>query len=277
MSEPNTAAKGTSATGPIGIVVAMVAELRHLLEAVGGDRDTQAGIWTEHHLIVAGTPVVAVRSGMGTVNAAAATEAVLDRHQPRALLNFGCSGAHRRDIMPGDVVVGERAVHHAAVHLLASGEEHFVGSSYEVGGESMDAAELAADPHLLSIARDAATGWTPEPWPRELGWPASVPPRAAQVHQGVVASADIWTQQHARLDILHQRHGSLCEDMEAAAIAHICARHAVPFLTIKDISNNEYHAVTDISEGFTSFPTAEVGKRAATLTLRVLERLASGG
>jgi len=277
MSEPTIGDRETSAAGPIGLVVAMDAELHHLLDAVESRREAHAGIWTEQHLMVAGQPVIAVRSGMGMVNAAAATEALLDRHHPRALLNFGCSGAHRRDIMPGDVVIGERAVHHAAVHLLASGEEHFVGSSYEVGGEVMDAAELTADPHLLAVAVDAAAGWIPEPWPEELGWPATVPHRAARVHRGVVASADIWTQQHARLDILHQRHDSLCEDMEAAAIAHVCGRHQVPFLTIKDISNNEYHAVTDIAEGFTAFPTAEVGKRAARLIRRVLEHLATAG
>jgi hypothetical protein len=48
----------------------------------------------------------------------------------------------------------------------------------------------------------------------------------------------------------------------------------VPFLTIKDISNNEYHAPTDLLGGSADFPLAEVGKRAAALTLRVLEAMA---
>jgi nucleoside phosphorylase len=61
--------------------------------------------------------------------------------------------------------------------------------------------------------------------------------------------------------------------MEAAAIAQVCALHGVPFLTIKDLSNNEFHAQTDIAGGFTDFPTEEVGKRAAALTHRLLEVL----
>ena len=65
--------------------------------------------------------------------------------------------------------------------------------------------------------------------------------------------------------------------MEAAAIAQVCARHGVPFLSIKDISNNEFHAASDLTGGFTDFPTAEVGKRAAMLTLRLVERLAAKG
>ena len=227
------------ATGdPVGLVVAMEAELRHLLERVEVERKVADGHWLDRHLTAGGVPLVALRSGMGTINAAAATEHLIASHRPRVVLNYGCSGAHRRDILPGDVVIGEAAVHHGAVHILASGEEHFVGSSYDVGGESMNPAEIPADPALLALAREAAAGWTPEPWPRDLGWPPTVPYREPLVHSGVIASADIWTQAHARLELLHQRHRSLCEEMEAAAIAHICARHGVPFLAIKDISNN---------------------------------------
>ena len=257
---------------PIGIVVAMEAELRHLLEAVPNQRVTQDGIWVDHHLTISGVSVVAVCSGMGMVSAAAAAERLINAHAPRAVLNFGCSGAHRRDVLPGDVVIGAAMVHHGKYHVLPSGEEHYTGFGYDVGGEAMAPAALASDPTLLALAEDAAAGWSPEPWPPAL-WPPGLPERAPVVHTGVVASADIWTQAHALLDRLHERHGSLCEEMEAAAIGQICAMHGVPFLPIKDISNNEFHAATDIAGGFGDFPTAEVGKRAAALVPRVLARL----
>jgi len=251
----------------------MEAELRHLLERVGVEREVPDGPWRDRHLAMDGVRGVAICSGMGMVNAAAATEHLIERHRPAAVLNFGCSGAHHRDILPGDVVIGEATVHHGAVHILAGGEEHFVGAATEVGGELFPAREWPADPTLLRLAREAAAGWTPEPWPRELSWPAAVPYREPVIHAGVVASADIWTQSHARLEVLHERHRSLCEDMEAAAIAQVCARHGLPFLTIKDVSNNEFHAATDIAGGFGEFPTAEVGKRAGALVLRVIERI----
>ena len=266
----------TDDSAPVGLVVAMEAELRHLLERVGVERVADDGVWIDRHLTVAGVPTVALCSGMGMVNAAAGAEHLIATHRPRAILNFGCSGAHTRDVLPGDVVVGEATVNHAAVHILPSGEDLFVGASYDVAGETMTSGALQADPALLALAREAAAGWAPEPWPRELGWPPRVPYRKPAVHLGVVASSDTWTQAHARLDLLHGRHRSLCEDMEAAAIAQVCARHGVPFLTIKDISNNEFHAASDLAGGFTDFPTAEVGKRAAALTLRVIERLAGG-
>jgi adenosylhomocysteine nucleosidase len=256
---------------PIGIVVAMDAELRHLIERIEITREEQDGIWLDRRAEVGGHPLVIVRSGMGMVNAAAATERLIHVHKPRAIINFGCSGAHRRDVLPGDVVIGDRSVNHGAVHILASGEELYKGVAYEVGGETMSSSDLRSDPELVGLAHRAAQGWTPEPWPREAGWPESVPYCEPHVHVGAVASADIWTQAHARLDLLHDRHGTLCEDMEAAAIAQVCAMHGTPFVPIKDISNNEYHAATDLIGDFAEFPTAEVGKRAASLVLRMLK------
>jgi adenosylhomocysteine nucleosidase len=253
----------------------MEAELRHLLEAIGSVHEMRHAIWLVRYATVAGLPLVAVRSGMGLVNAAAATEWVINTYQPRMVLNYGCAGAHHRDIMPGDVIIGTCVIHHGAVQHLATGEERHVGFSYEIGGERLDASQLPCAPELVQAARTAATDHVPTPWPRDLHWPPTVPYRRPVIHTGAIASADIWTQSPARLDLLHRQHSSLCEDMEAAAVAQVCALHSVPFLTIKDISNNEFHTATDITGDFSNFPRAEVGRRAAVLVLRLLEQLAA--
>jgi len=41
----------------------------------------------------------------------------------------------------------------------------------------------------------------------------------------------------SRGDELYDRFGGLCENMEGAAAAHICAIYAIPFLEIRGISN----------------------------------------
>ena len=98
--------------------------------------------------------------------------------------------------------------------------------------------------------------------------------REARIVEGPVASADIWTQEVAGLDRLHRLHGSLCEDMEAASINQIAARHGRPFLTIKDIINNERHAQTRLVQeaiGFEAdFPIQEAGRRAAIVLAEVI-------
>lgn len=259
---------------PIGLVVAMEAELIHTLRRYPPTASDQRGIWHFHHFEIGRSKIIAVRSGMGLINAAAGTERLIAEYSPRIVLNFGCSGAHRREIMPGDIVVGQRVVHHSAMQILKDGSERYAGFGYEVAGERMDAAELATDAALLAAAESLSERFTAEAWPAELFWPRGVERRAPMIHNGVVASADIWTQAIERLDILHTRHQSLCEDMEAAAIAQVCALHAVPFLTVKDISNNEYLQASDL-EGFTDFPIEQIGKRASDFVCRLIEELPS--
>ncbi|MER3437895.1 MAG: hypothetical protein C4346_10070, partial [Chloroflexota bacterium] len=211
----------------------------------------------------------------GLLNASAATEHLIAFHAPTIVLNVGCAGAHRRDLLPGDMVIGERVVHTSAVHILPDGTEHHVGAGYEVNGERVPAATVLADAQLVALAQEVAQEYRPQPWPDHASWPAGIPRRAPQIVTGAVASADIWTQALDRLDDLHRRHGTLCEDMEAAAIAHRCAHYGIPFLTIKDISNNEFHCASDVIT-FTDFPIHEVGKRAAGLVVRLIQRLELG-
>ncbi len=242
----------------------MPSELQHLPELphlpVPGDSPWPAVTWRQ-----GAVEITAVLCGIGMIRAAAATEATVLHDQPDAVLNFGCTGAHRPDVNIGDVIIGTRTVPHGTMIIDPEGMNQY--STHD----GVDAPEpgltgIAADPGLLAIARDAAEGWVPDTWGGRNPSP--------RVLEGVVASADIWTQSPAGIEALAERHLSLCEDMEAAAIATICALHDVPFLTIKDISNNELQQVTIFDPEGTHLPEAEVGRRAGILTGRVIAAIA---
>jgi adenosylhomocysteine nucleosidase len=259
--------------GPIAVIVAMEPELKHLADRLDQVSETRHGPWAVRHMRRGNLDVRLLCCGIGMINAAAGTEFLCDHHQPAAMLNFGCTGAHTRDLLPGDVVIGEATVHHGAFHVLETGDIYFPEADYTVTGETVVSNERPCDPALVAAARSAAVGFTPDPWPIALGWPKDIPHRAGRVAAGVVASADIWNQQPSRIDMLHARHRSLCEDMEAAAMNRICGRWNVPFLTIKDISNNEYHIVSDLQGDIEVLPASEIGRRSADLVLRTLDHL----
>ena len=281
---------------PIAIVVAMRSELRHLFARLELDapapgssdpslamlteddrraltelpaptRAPLAGTWPLWSGTIDGQPVLAVLAGIGPANAAGALGSLLATIPVRAVISYGCAGAHRRDLDLGDVVIADRSVNHAAYDLLPDGMERYRGNAAATGPDPMPPSETPSDPALLAAAHRAAAGWQPEPWPGTGRVPA--------VLTGAIASADVWTQAIARLDILNGRHGTLCEEMEAAALGVVCQRLAIPFLAIKDISNNEYRTVTDIAGGMDEFPLAEVGRRAAALVVRTVGELAA--
>jgi nucleoside phosphorylase len=133
-----------------------------------------------------------------------------------------------------------------------------MGFDFHVGDVRTQSEAIAADPGLLALARRAAEGCVLPPWPGEA--------EAPRVLVGAVASADIWTQHGESIRTLHDLHGSLCEEMEAAAIAQVAAIHGVPFLAVKDISNNELRRATEATAlGWPSLADLglELGRRAA--------------
>ncbi|MCC6703628.1 MAG: 5'-methylthioadenosine/S-adenosylhomocysteine nucleosidase [Thermomicrobiales bacterium] len=261
---------------PIVAVIAMQVELDHLLAGSAIERRESNGPWSVWHCSFHGQPVVAVLAGIGMVNAAAATEFAINAFGPRAVVNSGCTGAHIDTLGQGDVVIGTATVYHAAMQILATGEERHVGFSFATPNGEVKTRALAADPALLALARTVANEIELPNWQADLAWDAPEPRRPVRIVEGPVASADVWTQQVTRLDHLHALHGTLCEDMEAAAVNQIAARHELPFLSVKDIINNERHAQTRLIQeaiGFEAeFPIQEAGRRSAMLLAEVLRR-----
>lgn len=256
----------------IVVMVAMEAELVHLRRHATSAAPRRIALWDAYDLVIAGKPILAVRSGIGMLNAAASTERVIAEVAPTRILNFGCAGAHRRDIMPGDIVIGAQTVNVGAVNILRDGREAHFGRGKENSGERIFPAIIDADPGLLATATHVAQHLTIPPWPESLSWPSSVSRRAPHVHVGPIASSEIWTQNLDRLDVLHGRYGTLSEDNESGGFAHVAYIHAIPYLSIKDISNNEYHVQSDLA-GYSDFPIAEVGKRAAGLVAALIAAL----
>lgn len=256
----------------IALVAAMETELAHALRQIEDLSPARLGPWRVFRGRVRGRPVTAMAVGIGLVNAAAALAALMTAERVAAVLNFGCAGAHRRDILPGDVVVGTSVVAYGSVLVLPDGTERYAGFRWDLDGETVKREALAADPELIAAALDAAQEWQPDPWP----W-APAGARDPRVHAGVVASADCWTQHLPRIAALHGRHGSLCEEMEAAALAQVAAFHGVPFLAIKDISNNELLTPTLFGTDGSGLRDRrhELGARSFALTQRIVQRLAA--
>jgi nucleoside phosphorylase len=91
---------------------------------------------------------------------------------------------------------------------------------------------------------------------------------------GTVASADRWNRAPTSIAALVEQHDSQCEDMEAAAIGLVCASHEMPFLTIKDISNNELLRSTSTGRAMLKeLGPEQVARRAATFTFALLHDL----
>jgi adenosylhomocysteine nucleosidase len=259
---------------PIAIICALDWELAHL-RGLLPDGPTED--WHDGHLAFLGQvgeqPLVLAACGMGMVSAAAGTQYVISRYAPRALLNYGCAGAHRADLLPGDVVVATDLVAYDNVRETPTGEALYCGMSYLESADPRRIDAVPADHRLLQAAERAADAFIDahEPWPVTLGWPDTVTHRSPRVAFGTVVSADRWNRSPTTIAGLVERHGSQCEDMEAAAIGLICLSEGIPFISIKDISNNELLQPTvDGRALLADVGVDQIARRAAAFTLAVV-------
>ncbi len=229
------------ASRPGVVICAMDSEAVHLRKRIEHAREESLPAWRRTRGIISGTPIDLIVCGIGLIDAAAATTAVCLESEPVAVLNYGCAGAHREDIDPGDVIIADQVVHLGAYILSPDGQQQPLGFRVAPQGGRIHVDALPTDPELLDSAQRIAQRVAFPIWPG-----LSHEPR---IWVGAVGSADIWTQHSDTIHALHTTHGSLCEEMEAAAVAQICARFGVPFLTIKDISNNELQRSTEVKAG----------------------------
>lgn len=247
------------------IIVAMESERRHLDTLMPGWETIESPIWpTQRH-----GDVMCITSGIGMVAAAAATEYAIGKWSPTMVMNYGCTGAHHRDLSPGDVVIGDRLFHQGRMRIAPNGNLIPLEIGFQVPGEVEPATRIGCDPTLMAIAEEVALRADLPVWPLGKG----LSERAPIFKTGTVSSGDIWLQSPQLIDAAHERTGSLCEDMEAASIAQICALHKLPFLTVKDISNSELQAATQFDGSSSALPEGELGLRAAMIIAGVITEL----
>ena len=260
----------------IAVVCALECELGHLRAALSDAEedwfaDRCAWLGRLH-----GRRVVLGMCGMGMTSAAAVTEAVIARYRPLAVLNCGCAGAHRTDLLPGDIVVADRVVAYDSLREAPDGTLSFAGMHYLHRGVARSVDALESDPELVQLALRAADCMqgTHDPWPVDAGWPSGVPHRAPRVAVGTVLSADRWNRAEPTIRALVTRYDSQCEDMEAAAVGLVCASHDVPFLAIKDIVNNELLRATHSGRALLAeVGEQQLGRRAAAFAIALLRQV----
>lgn len=260
---------------PVGIVVAMEEELLPFRALLPTLRPApMAGPWEAWEGEAGGKPVVVAVSDCGPVNAAAALEALVARFDPGLVLSGGAAGAHDEELLPGDVVVGARyrvLVPPAVQEERARHGLHLKGFRFRRDGVRHHADVLEAPPEV--VARAVAAGEDElrrlGPWTGP-GWPDEVAARDGRLVAGVVGSTDSWTRDATDLRALRAFYGSSCEDMESAFLAQLCAFRALPFVSVRCVSNNELRRPLAPSDAPAALALA--GARSA----RIVARLAAG-
>jgi len=198
----------------IALISAVPFEASVLLRRLSGTAKPAKGITTGR---LGALDLAHISSGPGMANAASASTLMIERFSPVALVVFGIGGAyHGSGLSTGDVA--------------AARSETFA----ELGAITPGGFLSARDMGLSILTRGGKKYYDTFQMDRKLL-------RLASGHisaEGPFLTVSTVTGSLRAAEKLLCRHdGALCENMEGAAAANVCARYGVPMLEIRGISN----------------------------------------
>ena len=194
----------------IGIIGALSEEVAGLVAKTGAslvksalDTDFYAANYNGRELVI-------VRCGVGKVNAAIVTQALLDNFCVEAVINVGVAGALDVKVKRNDVVISEKLF------------EHDMDAQEGAGViPRMKTSEFVADLSLVREAKSACERVC----------------NRDNFFVGTIVSGDQFICSRQKRQWLSSTFGALCAEMEGAAIAHACYVNATAFLVLRSISD----------------------------------------
>jgi futalosine hydrolase len=192
--------------------------------------------------LLAGRPVYAGRirgkdaiyiiSGLGKTNAAHAATILLEKFSPKILVLFGVGGAYpSAGLGIGDIAMAEREVYGDEGVMVKGGfcGTEFIGIPLLRRGKRSYFNEFPLDKALIRRAKNILVSRSRKGPKEKQG--------EFKIQSGTFVTLSTCTGTGKKASELERRFGALCENMEGASVAHICAIYDTPMIEIRGISN----------------------------------------
>ncbi len=184
----------------------------------------------QRHGRLAGVPVRLVETGIGLVNTAQALTSTLSMDLPDLVIHFGVAGAYGDSGLDvGDIAVADCEIYGELGVRTGEGWQgaKIIGiPTARIGAPEVDHYNhFAADTNLVAAALALLD--------RDETWSTGRP----RVKAGPFVTVQECSGTTALGDERAKRFDAICENMEGAASAHVCAMESIPFLEVRGISN----------------------------------------
>jgi len=207
---------------PILVIAAVPRETVLLEASLGNSSRMEAGGLNAVEGLLGKVRVVVCAGGIGKVNAAIATTAMIERMQPRLVINTGCAGAYPGSgLSIGDLAVASEEILGDEGVITSGGWLDFraMGLPLLVQGEQRYYNEIPFSGHAIDRAVQLAAL------------------HGTALPRGRFITVSTCSGTQKRGEELVQRFGAIAENMEGAAVALTCLRYGIDCLEIRGISN----------------------------------------
>lgn len=202
---------------PFGILCATWGETIPFLRYMDVRAEVCCGPRSFFEGVFAGCEVVVACAGVGKVNAAMATQQLVDSYAVAGIFNAGAAGAADSSLELFDIVVSSACMHHDVPDFVLCDSYPYYASQ-----------EFASDATLLAAAHAASKTW-----------------RKPFVF-GCTATGECFVDDSNREAIVASC-SPLAVDMETAAMAQTCEANKIPFIAVRCITD------TPALSGFDSY------------------------
>jgi len=211
---------------PVGLL-AVGHESRPFLAKMQVETKIQHGMATFYRGSYLGREIVLARIAMGKVNAAMATQALIDRFDATPLILSGTAGAVAPEVKMGDVVIGVRVIPHDAGVYLSEGFKFCGVVACDSQGRRGWMRALQADRYLVQAALKAG----------EALWLKGSRKRIPAVWVGTIVTGDQVIFSQEKKEWLYRNFKALVVEMEGVAVAQVAAVHGRPWLVVRAVSD----------------------------------------
>ncbi len=213
---------------------------------------------------LAGADVVVAITGVGKTNAAMIASLFIAEFSPVRLLYTGSAARVNKALRTGDVILGQKTVHHDCGTLRRDGMLYrkIIGP---VPGVPTNY-QFRADADLLAAAIDAAKDYQPKKIT------ANGSTYLPAVRPGIICSGDVFGMTEKKLSDIRTKLKADLVEMEGSAIGQVCTALNLPHLVIRGGSNlaqenpgNDYKRLGQIA-----------ARSSAAFTLHLFKHLVAG-
>lgn len=199
----------------LGIITAMAVESEAILAKMSNVVSEKVACFSFHKGEIDGVSCVLCISGVGKVNAAACTQAMILAYAPSFIINVGVAGSASASLGIGDIVIGESFVQFDVDTSPIGDPKYMISGINRIFIES--------DPEVVASALDVARRVFPE----------------KRAICGRIASSDKFVGgENFYLRGEAASLGALCVEMESGSIAQVALLNSVPYLAVRTVSDS---------------------------------------
>ncbi|MGN9162818.1 5'-methylthioadenosine/adenosylhomocysteine nucleosidase [Clostridium sulfidigenes] len=204
----------------IGVIGPTENEIMPFIEEISNKKVESVAMLTFYSGIYKNSDVVALYCGVCKVNAAIATQILIDKFNVTHIIVTGVAGGIDNILNIGDTVISTEIAYHDVDKGILTEYHPWMESIY-----------FKADSKLIELCREMIDKNT----------------FTQKIFFGRIVTGEAFISDNGRTEIISKYH-PLCVDMETASIAHVCYVNNIPFIAIRSITDTEDQCGVEVFE-----------------------------